>query len=100
MPAGRPAALAAAADAPGYPLTAGTPRPGGPPSTGCARARRRGVGLDGVLPTIGSKELVAWLPTHARLGPGDMVVIPELAYPTYEVGARAGRRRRCSRPTR
>ena len=54
-------------------------------------ARRRGVpGVDpdGVLPTIGSKELVAWLPTLLGLGPGDLVVHPEVAYPTYDVGAR------------
>ena len=44
-----------------------------------------------VLPTIGSKELVAWLPTLLGLGAGDTVVIPELAYPTYEVGRPAGR---------
>lgn len=83
------AALAAASDAPGYPQTYGTP---------ALRqavvdwfARRRGVpGLDpaGVLPTIGSKELVAWLPTLLGLGPGDVVVHPEIAYPTYHVGAR------------
>jgi succinyldiaminopimelate transaminase len=54
-----------------------------------ALARRFGVTVDpvAVLPTIGSKELVAWLPTLLGLGPGDTVVIPELAYPTYEVGA-------------
>jgi succinyldiaminopimelate transaminase len=54
-------------------------------------ARRRAVpGVDpaGVLPTIGSKELVAWLPTLLGLGPGDLVVHPEIAYPTYHVGAR------------
>jgi succinyldiaminopimelate transaminase len=54
-------------------------------------ARRRGVpdvAADGVLPTIGSKELVAWLPTLLGLGPGDLVVHPEIAYPTYDVGAR------------
>jgi succinyldiaminopimelate transaminase len=54
-------------------------------------ARRRGVpdvDPDGVLPTIGSKELVAWLPTLLGLGPGDLVVHPEIAYPTYDVGAR------------
>jgi succinyldiaminopimelate transaminase len=39
-----------------------------------------------VMPTIGSKELVAALPTLLGLHPGDVVVIPELAYPTYEVG--------------
>jgi succinyldiaminopimelate transaminase len=42
----------------------------------------------GVLPSIGSKELVAWLPTLLGIGPGDTVVIPEIAYPTYEVGVR------------
>jgi succinyldiaminopimelate transaminase len=46
------------------------------------------VDPDGVLPTIGSKELVAWLPTLLGLGPGDLVVHPEVAYPTYDVGAR------------
>ncbi len=40
-----------------------------------------------MLPTIGSKELIATLPTHLGLGPGDVVVAPALAYPTYEVGA-------------
>ena len=60
-------------------------------------ARRRGVpGVDpdGVLPTMGSKELVAWLPTLLGLGVDDVVGIPAVAYPTYDVGARlAGRRR-------
>jgi succinyldiaminopimelate transaminase len=41
-----------------------------------------------VLPVIGTKELIAWLPTLLGLGPDDIVVVPELAYPTYEVGAR------------
>lgn len=83
------AALAAAADAPGYPTTWGTIE---------VRAairdyleRRWGaVGLaDGnVLPVIGTKELVAWLPTLLGLRPGDRVIIPTIAYPTYAVGAR------------
>jgi len=54
-------------------------------------ARRRGVpdvNPDGVLPTIGSKELVAWLPTLLGAGPGDAVAFPAVAYPTYDVGAR------------
>jgi len=82
-------ALAAAADAPGYPQTYGTPALRSAVSEWFAR--RRGVpALDpaGVLPTIGSKELVAWLPTLLGLGPGDVVVHPEIAYPTYDVGAR------------
>jgi succinyldiaminopimelate transaminase len=81
-------ALCSAADAPGYPLTIGR--------ADLRRAcvdwlgRRFGVtGLDpqAVLPTIGSKELIASLPGHLGLGPGDVIVAPELAYPTYEVGA-------------
>jgi succinyldiaminopimelate transaminase len=43
---------------------------------------------DGVMPTIGSKELVAWLPTLLGLGQGDVVGFPGVAYPTYDVGAR------------
>jgi succinyldiaminopimelate transaminase len=53
--------------------------------------RRYGVsGLTeaAVLPVIGSKELIAWLPTLLSLGADDLVVVPELAYPTYDVGAR------------
>ncbi|MDT0329171.1 succinyldiaminopimelate transaminase [Nocardiopsis lambiniae] len=88
VPATLRAALADAADSPGYPLTWGTP---------ALRAsirgwleRRHGVSVpeEGVLPTVGSKELVAWLPTLLGLGPGDTVVHPELAYPTYDIGAR------------
>lgn len=81
-------ALGAAADAPGYPTTHGTP---------AVReaivdwfARRRGVtGLssDHVMPTVGSKELVAWLPLLLGLGEGDVVVRPTVAYPTYDIGA-------------
>ncbi len=83
------AALTAAADAPGYPLTSGTTELR--ESVAGWFARRRGVpDVDpaGVLPTIGSKEMVAWLPTLLGLGPGDVVVLPEIAYPTYDVGAR------------
>jgi succinyldiaminopimelate transaminase len=44
--------------------------------------------VENVLPTIGSKEFVAWLPFMLRLGPGDVVVHPTAAYPTYDIGAR------------
>jgi succinyldiaminopimelate transaminase len=40
-----------------------------------------------VIPTVGSKELVALLPTLLGLQGSGTVVIPEVAYPTYEVGA-------------
>ena len=82
-------ALAAAGSASGYPATAGTPRLR--ESAVAALARRFGItGLTeaDVLPVIGSKELIAWLPTLLGLGPADVIVVPELAYPTYDVGAR------------
>ena len=41
-----------------------------------------------MLPSIGSKELVALLPTLLGLAPGSQVLIPRLAYPTYDAGAR------------
>ena len=83
------AALRRASDAPGYPLTSGTPELRSAIASWFAR-RRGVVGLEppAVLPTIGSKELVAWLPTLLGLGIGDVVVHPEIAYPTYDVGAR------------
>ncbi len=81
-------ALSDATDAHGYPTTNGTPALR---EAICAWfARRRGVtGLtpESVLPTIGSKELVALLPTLLDLGPADTVVHPRAAYPTYAVGA-------------
>ncbi len=81
--------LREAADAPGYPTTIGLLETR--QAAADWLARRHGVtGLDpetGVLPVIGSKELIAGLPTFLGLGPGDLVVLPEVAYPTYEVGA-------------
>ena len=84
-------ALAASGDAPGYPTALGT--------ADVRRAaagwlsRRLGVELadpfgadPSVIPTVGSKELVALLPTLLGLHQGT-VLIPEVAYPTYEVGA-------------
>lgn len=82
-------ALAAASAEPGYPTTAGTPALR---ASAVAALRRRygitGLAESSVLPVIGTKELIAWLPTLLGVGPGDLVVVPELAYPTYDVGAR------------
>lgn len=80
-------ALAEAADAPGYPTTHGSPELR---ESIVAWARRTlGVDLDpvAVLPLIGTKEFVGWLPTMLGLGAGDIVAFPEVAYPTYEMGA-------------
>jgi succinyldiaminopimelate transaminase len=82
-------ALAAASSAPGYPATAGTPQL----RESIVAALRRRFGITAlaeaaVLPVIGTKELIAWLPTLLGLGHSDVVVVPELAYPTYDVGAR------------
>ncbi|WP_028279073.1 succinyldiaminopimelate transaminase [Arthrobacter sp. H5] len=81
-------ALAGASNAPGYPTTHGTPELREAISAWFAR-RRNVPGLDPahVMPTVGSKELVAWLPTLMGLGPGDVVVRPSVAYPTYDMGA-------------
>lgn len=46
-----------------------------------------GLGLDQVLPVIGSKELIGSMAVHLGIGAGDLIGYPELAYPTYEVGA-------------
>ncbi|WP_194395730.1 succinyldiaminopimelate transaminase [Microbacterium atlanticum] len=82
-------ALRAATDAHAYPQTVGTPALRAAIARWYER-RRRVVGLtpDHVLPTVGSKELVALLPLLLGLGPADTVVHPRAAYPTYEVGAR------------
>ncbi|OZM75109.1 succinyldiaminopimelate transaminase [Amycolatopsis antarctica] len=88
VPASIRDALASVAEIPGYPTTHGTPALRA--AVVEALGRRHGVdGLDpdAVLPTIGSKELVAWLPRLLGAGPGDVVAIPEVSYPTYEVGA-------------
>jgi succinyldiaminopimelate transaminase len=81
-------ALAEATDAHAYPTTAGTPALR--EAITAWYARRRGVTVltaENVLPTIGSKELVALLPLLLGLGTGDIVVHPRAAYPTYAVGA-------------
>ncbi|MGV8970663.1 MAG: succinyldiaminopimelate transaminase [Microbacteriaceae bacterium] len=81
-------ALGAATDAHAYPATSG--------SVSLREAivewftRRRGVSdltIENVLPSIGSKELIAFLPLMLGLTRGDTVVQPAIAYPTYALGA-------------
>ncbi|WP_328719581.1 succinyldiaminopimelate transaminase [Streptomyces sp. NBC_00247] len=82
-------ALAAAADSPGYPTVWGTEELRDALSGWVERRLgAKDVTHRHVLPVVGSKELVAWLPTQLGLGPGDKVAFPALAYPTYEIGAR------------
>lgn len=76
-------ALAEASDSPSYPLTMGTPEL----RTAITQWARQTLGAQGnfgVLPLIGSKEFVAWLPT---LLTSTSLLYPEVAYPTYLVGA-------------
>ncbi|HSX68416.1 succinyldiaminopimelate transaminase, partial [Nocardioides sp.] len=81
-------ALVAAANWPGYPTTIGLPATRQAISDWFARVHGvTGLGLDQVLPVVGTKELIAQLALHLGVTEGDLVVFPEAAYPTYEVGA-------------
>ncbi|MFI5802426.1 succinyldiaminopimelate transaminase [Streptomyces sp. NPDC051561] len=85
-------ALVAAADSPGYPTVWGTVELRDALVRWVAqRLGAKDVAHTNVLPVVGSKELVAWLPTQLGLGEGDQVAFPRLAYPTYDVGARLAR---------
>jgi succinyldiaminopimelate transaminase len=81
-------ALRASANSPGYPTVWGTPELRAAIVNYLTR-RCGSIALDedSVLPTIGSKELVASLPSQLGVRPGQTVLIPEVAYPTYAVGA-------------
>jgi succinyldiaminopimelate transaminase len=81
-------ALAEASNAPGYPATWGTPALRTAAAGWLDRSLSVSVSPDDVLPVIGTKEFIAWLPVMLGLGPGDVMVYPELAYPTYDIGAR------------
>ena len=76
-------ALRDASNSPSYPVTAGTPELRAAIKK-WATQRLGATGDFDVLPIIGSKELVAWLPTYLE---SKSVLIPEIAYPTYHVGA-------------
>ena len=81
-------ALAAAGQSPGYPTVWGDPATRRA-ITGYLESRWGSVPLsdESVMATVGSKELVAWLPTLLGLGADDAVVFPACADPTYAVGA-------------
>ena len=94
-PASVQRALAEAANAPGYPTTIGTHALREAIVDFCGRHRGARVGsdggaltADGVIPLVGSKELVAHLPFHLGVGANGAVAHPHIAYPTYDMGAR------------
>lgn len=74
-------------NAPGYPSTAGSLEFRNAVAEWFGR--RRGVTLnsDQVMPTIGSKEFISFLPLMLGLGKGDVIVQPSVAYTAYVVGA-------------
>jgi succinyldiaminopimelate transaminase len=76
-------ALREAANSPSYPLTMGTPELRSAIHD-WAVTTLGATGEFAVLPVIGSKEFVAWLPTFLQSG---SVLYPKIAYPTYLVGA-------------
>ena len=80
-------ALAGAANAPGYPTAAGTTELRQAWIDWAAKTLNAKLNLNQVSPAIGSKEIVAWLPIVLGLNSQSVVAIPELAYPTYAVGA-------------
>lgn len=80
-------ALHAASNAPGYPPTIGSPQLQDACVRWLARSLDVHVGTDAILPVIGTKEFIAQLPTLLGLTAQHAVAIPEVAYPTYAVGA-------------
>jgi succinyldiaminopimelate transaminase len=76
-------AFQAAANSPSYPVTMGTAELRSAISQ-WAHTTLGATGDFAVLPLIGSKEFVAWLPTFLET---ETVLYPEVAYPTYLVGA-------------
>lgn len=81
-------ALAEASNAHGYPTVVGTSEVREAILAWGARRNMVDVGHGGVIPTIGSKEAVAWIPSLLGVRAGDTVLVPEVAYPTYDIGAR------------
>lgn len=76
-------ALKESSDSPRYPVTAGTKDLQDAIRSWAINHLGASGDFD-VLPLIGSKELVAWLPTILQ---SKKVIYPEIAYPTYLVGA-------------
>ena len=94
-------ALAAASDAPGYPATAGTRALRQAAAGWLARRHQVTVDPDAVLPVIGTKELIAGLPTLLGLRPGrrgraSRARLPDLRRGRADGRGQAGGRRRAA----
>ncbi len=76
-------AFRSASNSPSYPVTVGTQELQSAIRS-WAEKTLGATGDFGVLPLIGSKEFVAWLPTFLE---SQSVLYPEIAYPTYLVGS-------------
>jgi len=76
-------ALIESANSPSYPVTIGTPELR-EAIRNWAQSQLGATGDFDFLPTIGSKELVAWLPSILQK---KKILYPKIAYPTYLVGA-------------
>ncbi|MGC4109512.1 MAG: succinyldiaminopimelate transaminase [Nocardioides sp.] len=82
-------ALEAASDSPGYPQTVGLPETRSAAVDWLARRHGvTGLDVDGVLPVIGTKELIASLPLQLGIGPGDTRGLPRAGLP--DVRGRCG----------
>lgn len=85
-------ALAEASDSPGYPTTIGTPQLRAAMASYLSeRCGVQGLGELAGIPAIGTKEIVADLPSQLGLGADDTLIIPGVAYPTYAVGGALAR---------
>lgn len=81
-------ALRSHTNTPGYPTTIGTTELRTAALGWLDRALgAKDLNLRQVIPTMGSKELIAWLPTILDFDTSLHVAIPAISYPTYEVGA-------------
>jgi succinyldiaminopimelate transaminase len=80
-------ALDSSTNAPGYPSTAGSPEFRAAVAEWFKRRRGVSVTSDQVMPNIGSKEFISFLPLMLGLTKGDVVIQPSVAYTAYVVGA-------------
>lgn len=76
-------------DAHGYPTVVGSQSLREAIARWCGRQRHAScVTADDCFPTIGSKEMIANLCWQLGVEPGDIVLYPDIAYPTYDISAR------------